>query len=235
MQEMKSLDNLEIVFLEKIWTNYVSLENKKENSLSLLFLTLLAFILLWLIPSQDFKFPILGNELPRSIALSLSPFFVLFLTSKYLYLSALSLNVFMNYIRYFRKVYNASFDENRILISSLYNNFKIRNLSGTLNLFLLPRRVNQTFNKRFERIIHRITILLNIILTLSTFLVPLAFSLGTAIWFYMNRHIVNENVAIFILLVYGFSILTLLLFAYSLFNSTKIERTFYKKEIINRT
>ena len=217
------VENFEDVFLKRIWDVYYQLEDSKKNSLNLLFLTLMIVILFWLVPSDAIKLPVIGNELPKFLTFTLAPFFIIFLTSKYLYVSALSLNVFIAYIKYFREFYKNTLDEKDISVSSLFNNFRIRNLSETLNLFLFPKRFNQKLGLSFNAFIHFITIIAHRIVTLLTFIIPFVFSLLTAYWFKINYQSkkVEEYIGIFILIAYAFSILILILFLISLIKGTK--------------
>jgi len=229
-------ENYENIYLTRIWDVYYSLEDGKKKSFDLLFLTLMIIIIFWLNPTDAIQLPVVGNELPKFVTFTLAPFFIIFLTSKYFYMSALSLNVYTAYIQYFREFYWHEYDDKNIHPSSLYNNFRVRNLSETLNLFLFPRQFGMKWELSFKVIIHFLTIIGHRIVTLLTFITPIIFSFMTTIWFINNyhSHIKEEYQGIIIIIAYVFSILILLLFLLWLINNTQEARKYYKEEVLKQ-
>ena len=202
--------------------------------MNFLFITLTVVTSFLLIDADVVKLTVIGTDFPKYFIIAMAPFVIIFLISKYFYVSAISLNVYMAYIEYFARFHKTTLDEEKLHTDSLYNDFRIRNLSETINLFLISRQPRLKWKLSCHNIFKKITIIGRIIVTWSTLIIPIVFIFITSHWFLKNYPSkFDESFWIIFLIGYALFFVGLILFLFILTMETGGARKYYKKNIWN--
>lgn len=218
--------------LDLLWKSYEVTDERRRKSFNALFSMLILIFFIWLAEAEDLKFPLLGTNLDKFIALAISPAIVLILCARYFYLSV---NSFVNYTRYiklFSEVNSVQMKKNNMIEKSIYYSFKYRDVSDILNIFVFPRRFNQENKTSLKNVVHCLGITALNCATLLTLIIPISVYILTLNWFWNNyeNHIsvLYGNIILFFYISLGL----MSLFGFNVFIfRTLSERKFYKEKI----
>lgn len=224
--------SFEETYLERLWESYSYLESARRKSFNLLILTLASVTLLWIAQEDSIKIPVIENRLSKFLALSLAPFFIVYLVTKVLYISSFSFNTFVNFIKTFEKIYCVEMRQYSLDSNEIYNTFRIRDISETLNVFVFPRSFEYKWKFQLKILIHYITIVGHRIATILTILIPFVYATITTIWFSNNfKNHIKEYEGYGILTSYIMLHIAFILILFYYAERTKSSRLYYNSSI----
>lgn len=131
--------------LEKLWDVYISITDRRRKSLKHLIIVLLILIVVSMVPTKDLKFTLFGITsdiaFNKSLVLSLAPLLIIIFTTRFWYLFAHSVINYVNYLECYQKFYAEYLMVWGYGFRELYDFFKMRDITESMNIFLFPKKM----------------------------------------------------------------------------------------------
>lgn len=217
--------------LEKLWDGYISISDRRWKSLKHLIIVLLILIVVYYVPTNDLKFTLFGItsdiSFNKFLALSLAPLLIIIFTTRFWYLFAHSVIKFVYYLQHYQKFYEKELSVLDYGFHKLYDLFKMRDITESMNIFLFPKVIlNSPRNLKITKMNKKIN--LKVADTIHDLFAILLFIIPMFLYCWATYTIKIDGSILFT--VYFYLGICKLIFFIFLIRETKDVRDYYKME-----